>query len=277
MRLQGKVVVVTGAASGNGRAIAARCATEGADLVLGDLDLDGLDGTTSLAVDAGRAAIGLRCDVTSRDDLATLVAAGAERFGRVDVMVANAGISRGAPFLSMDQATWQAVIDVNLTGVFLSDQVAALQMVDQGGGGAIVNIASIMARLGSDRGANYCAAKAGVESLTKSAALALAPHGIRVNAIGPGFIETPMTQPLRDEAALGENLLRRTPMGRMGTPDEVAAVAAFLASDDASFMTGQCVFPDGGFLLNWAQPTPEMAEAALRLGPATIPADRRSG
>ena len=265
MRLRGKVAVVTGAASGNGRAIAARFASEGADLVMGDLDVDGLDATSRLVVDAGRAALGRRCDVTLAEDLTSLVSAGAERFGHVDVMVANAGITNSAPFLEMDEATWRSVLDVNLTGVFLSDQVAAVQMVAQGGGGVIVNVASIMARLGSETASNYAAAKAGVESLTRSAAMALAPHGIRVNAIGPGFIDTPMTQPIRDEPVIGDQLISRTPMGRMGSTEEVAAVAAFLASDDASFMTGQCVFPDGGFLLNWARPSQEVMEAFLRL------------
>jgi len=265
MRLRGKVAVVTGAASGNGRAIAARFAAEGADLVMGDLDVDGLDATSRLVVDAGRAALGRRCDVTLAEDLTSLVSAGAERFGHVDVMVANAGITNSAPFLEMDEATWRSVLDVNLTGVFLSDQVAARQMVAQGGGGVIVNVASIMARLGSETASNYAAAKAGVESLTRSAAMALAPHGIRVNAIGPGFIDTPMTQPIRDEPVIGDQLISRTPMGRMGSTEEVAAVAAFLASDDASFMTGQCVFPDGGFLLNWARPSQEVMEAFLRL------------
>jgi len=252
MRLQGKVAVVTGAASGNGRAIAARFAAEGADLVLGDLDVDGLDATSELVVDAGRAALGQRCDVTRVDDLSALVSAGAERFGHVDVMVANAGITDSAPFLEMDEATWRSVLDVYLTGVFLSDQTAARQMVAQGRGGVIVNIASIMARLGSETASNYAASKAGVESVTRSAAVALAPHGIRVNAIGPGYIVTPMTQQIRDEPAFADSLTARTPLARMGTPEEVAAVAAFLVSDDASFMTGQCLFPDGGFLLNWA-------------------------
>jgi glucose 1-dehydrogenase len=157
------------------------------------------------------------------------------------------------------------VIDVNLTGVFLSTQLAARQMVAQGRGGAIINIASIMAIQGAGGASNYCAAKAGVVSLTKSAALALAPHGIRVNGIGPGFIETAMTAVLREESAMRHNLLQQTPMNAFGEPLDVANAALFLACDESKFMTGQTLFPDGGYLLNYVAPSPELIETQMRL------------
>lgn len=264
MRLDGKVAIVTGAASGNGRAIAQRFAQEGATLVLADLNESGLAETERLVRQQERDALSLRCDVTRREDVQALVDAAAERFGHVDVMVANAGIGEGAPFLEMDDATWDVVLDVNLKGVFLSDQIAARRMVEQGGGGAIVNIASIMAELGSPAAANYCASKAGVKSLTKSAALALAPFGVRVNAIGPGYIDTPMTEMLQEEPALRANLIQQTPLDRIGEPIDVAHAAVYLASEESKFMTGQTIFPDGGFLLNYVQPSAEVIEAGMR-------------
>lgn len=263
MRLADKIAIVTGAGSGNGRAIAVRFAEEGAHVVCADVDDEGNAETARLVRQQEREARTVHCDVAKRADVQALVDAAVEALGRVDIMVANAGIGLGAPFLSMDDATWEAVIGVNLTGVFLSDQIAARRMVEQGGG-VIVNIASIMAELGSPTSANYCASKAGVKSLTKSAALALATHGIRVNAIGPGYIETAMTQAIRDEPALRENLVRQTPLGRIGDPRDVADAAVYLASEESKFMTGQTIFPDGGFLLNYVAPSPEVIEAGLR-------------
>ena len=276
MRLDGKVAIVTGAASGNGRAISQRFAEEGANVVLADLNEEGLAETERLVRQQEREALSVRCDVTSREDIQAVVDAAVEQFGRVDIMVANAGIgTMGAPFLELEESAWDAVQDVNLKGVFLSDQIAARQMVKQGEGGAIVNIASIMAEQGSPMNASYCASKAGVKSLTKSAALALAPFNVRVNAIGPGFIDTPMTQGLREEPVLRESLERQTPMDRIGEPLDVANTALFLACDEAKFMTGQTIFPDGGFLLNYVKPTEELIEAGMRR--LQVEKDRKSG
>lgn len=276
MRLDGKVAIVTGAASGNGRAISQRFAEEGANVVLADLNEEGLAETERLVRQQEREALSVRCDVTSREDVQAVVDAAVEQFGRVDIMVANAGIATGgAPFLELEESAWDAVQDVNLKGVFLSDQIAARQMVKQGEGGAIVNIASIMAEQGSPTNASYCASKAGVKSLTKSAALALAPFNVRVNAIGPGFIDTPMTQGLREEPVLRESLERQTPMDRIGEPLDVANTALFLACDEAKFMTGQTIFPDGGFLLNYVKPTEELIEAGMRR--MQVEKDRESG
>ncbi len=265
MRLANKVAVVTGAAAGNGRAIVQRFAEEGADVVIADLNGDGMKETERLVRRHGRDALTVHCDVTKRDDVQRLVDAAAGKFGKVDIMVANAGIADMDLFLEMDDETWDRVLDVNLKGVFLSDQIAARQMVQQGHGGRIINIASIMAELGSPTAASYCASKAGVKSLTKSAALALAPFDIRVNAIGPGYIETDMTEPLRTESALRENIVNQTPLGAMGDPVDVADAALFLASDQSKFMTGQTIFPDGGFLLNYLRPSLDVIDAGKRL------------
>lgn len=264
MRLAGKVAVVTGAASGNGRAISERFAEEGADIVLADLNEAGMEETARRVRQQERRALCVRCDVAQRDQVQALVEAAVREFGRIDVMVANAGIGRGATFLDLSDQDWDAVLDVNLRGVFLCDQIAARQMVKQGGGGQIVNIASIMAELGSPGAANYCASKAGVKSLTKSAALALAPHNIRVTAIGPGYIDTPLTAALQEEPALLANLTRQTPMGRIGEPQDVANAAVFLASDEAKFFTGQTIYPDGGFLLNYLRPDADVSDAQQR-------------
>jgi glucose 1-dehydrogenase len=264
MRLSGKVAIVTGASSGNGRSIAQRFAEEGAHLVLADVDAAGLGETERLVLQHEHEALSIECDVTSRDDTQALIDATVERFGRLDIMVANAGIADGAPFLEMDDDTWNRTLDVNLRGVFLSDQIAARQMVEQGGG-AIVNIASIMAELGNPGAANYCASKAGVKSLTKSAALALAPFNIRVNAIGPGFIATAMTADTLGETALEQNLIGQTPMDRIGEAVDVANAAVYLASDEAKFTTGQTIFPDGGYLLNYQKPSEEVIAAGLRV------------
>ena len=265
MRLEDKVAVVTGGAAGNGRSIALRFAEEGAKVVVSDLDASGLAETVALVESKGRPAMPVVANAADRDDTQRLIETAVERFGRVDVMVANAGISGNVPFLEMDDATWNGVLDVNLTGVFLSNQLAARQMVAQGEGGAIVNIASIMAVQGSPNAANYCAAKAGVVSLTRSAALALAGANIRVNAIGPGFIETNMTALLRSEAVIGDHLLGQTPMGTFGEPVDVANSALFLACDESKFMTGQTLFPDGGYLLNFSQPSAELLATRERL------------
>ena len=205
---------MTGAASGNGRAIAVRFAEEGADMVIGDLDVDGMEETAELVRNRDRDAVVVRCDVTNRSDVQALVDA-AER---LDVMVANAGVAGGSTFLDLTDDEWQRVLDVNLTGVFVSNQLAARRMVEQAGGGAIINIASIMAEQGSAGAPHYSASKAGVKSLTRSAALALAQYNIRVNAIGPGYIETAMTQMIRDEPIVEKTLISQTPLGRIGEP-----------------------------------------------------------
>jgi glucose 1-dehydrogenase len=244
-RLQGRVAVITGGARGLGLGIATRFVAEGAHVVLADRDV--------AAVQAAAASIGARaavCDVTDRAAVDALLDGTIEQLGSLDVLVANAGITGGGPFLELPDERWQAVIDTNLRGVFLCNQAAGRRFVAQGTGGSIVNVTSIMGARANPNTAAYAAAKAGVISVTHSAALALAPHGVRVNAIGPGYMATDMTAAIRDNPELERTILATTPLGRFGSPGDVGDAAVFLASDEASYITGQVLYVDGGWLLH---------------------------
>ena len=244
---EGKVGLVTGAASGNGRGIAVRFAADGADVVIADVDREGMDETARRVRDYGRRALARHCDVSSKAAIYQLVAAAVAEFGHVDIAVANAGVvEKETDCLRMTEAQWDRTIDTNLKGVFFTLQAAANQMIAQGRGGRLIAIASVMAEWGSAGSPAYCASKGGVKQLVKSFAIACGSHGITCNAIGPGFIETAMTQMITDNPLFTGYLVDRTPVGRIGTPADVANVAAFLASDAASFMTGTILCPDGG-------------------------------
>lgn len=245
--LNGKVAVVTGAASGNGRGIALRFAQDGADIVVADIDRNGMEETAHLVRTHGRRALTQHCDVSSKGAIDALIAAAVAELGHVDIAVANAGVvEKETDCLRMTEVQWDRTIATNLKGAFFTLQAAANQMVAQGRGGRLIAIASIMAEWGSAGSPAYCASKGGVKQLVKSFAIACGRYGITCNAIGPGFIETAMTQMITDNPLLADHLVDRTPAGRIGTPADVANVAAFLASDAASFMTGTIVFPDGG-------------------------------
>ena len=255
-RLHDRVAIVTGAAQGIGHAIARRLIDEGARVLLCDLDAAriaeaarGLDATgTRVRTHAG--------DVSRKTTALALVDTAVDAFGRIDILVNNAGITHAAEFLDLDEADFDRVLAVNLKSMFLCGQAAARRMVAQKSGGAIVNLSSVNAILAIPNQVPYVVSKGGINQLTKVMALALAPHGIRVNGIGPGTIATEMAK----KAVLGSDeakrkILSRTPMGRLGEPEEIAAVAAFLASDDASYLTGQTIYPDGGRLgLNYTVP-----------------------
>ena len=251
-RLTDRVAIVTGAARGIGLAIAKRFADEGATVVMADLAA----ATLSEAAAAVPGATTVVADVSRTADVARVVEAAAARTGRIDILVNNAGITHACDFLDLAEADFDRVLGVNLKSMFLCGQAVARHMVARGVRGAVVNLSSVNAVLAIANQVPYTVSKGGVNQLTKVMALALAPHGIRVNGIGPGTIATEMAR----AAVLGSEegrrrILSRTPLGRLGEPEEVAAIAAFLASDDASYLTGQTIYPDGGRLgLNYTVP-----------------------
>jgi NAD(P)-dependent dehydrogenase (short-subunit alcohol dehydrogenase family) len=239
MRLSGRVAAITGGALGIGRATALTFAEEGATIALGDVQIEAAETVAQEIRGRGGKAIAVGLDVGDAAQVQAFVDRVAEVFGRLDVMFANAGIAHSAPFLEHPEAQWHRVLRVNLTGVFLCCQAAARQMVKQGGGGRIITTASINV-------AGYNAAKAGVIELTRTMAVELAQHRIAVNAIAPAQIDTRLTRSLPEGAR--RRRVERIPMGRFGEPDEVARVALFLASDDASYVTGHTLAVDGGYL-----------------------------
>ena len=246
-RYDRKVAVVTGAASGIGRAITCRIVAEGGSVVGGDLNDDGLE---RLARELGDPVVGVATDVRKESEVAALVGTAVERFGRIDVAFNAAGLGSGGPVWELSEETWDATVDVCLKGCFFAVKHEALQLVKQGVGGAIVNIASLNSRVPMRGGSPYTASKAAVEMLTMNAALELAEYGIRVTAISPGLIATPLTEPLLRIPGAKEAYLERIPLGRVGTPEEIAATAAFLGSDEASYVSGANVFVDGGWALS---------------------------
>lgn len=258
MRFDNKVALVTGGAKGIGRACAERFAREGAKVVIADIE-DAAGEKTAAEIGSEDQALYVYCDVGERLDVRNMMAETLDRFGRVDVLVNNAGIVHTADFLDIEEEDFDRVLRVNLKGAFLTAQIVARQMVEQVAAGdppgAIVNMSSVNAVFALANQVPYSVSKGGMAQLTKVMALSLAPHGIRVNAIGPGSIMTDILQSVNSDAAARRRVLSRTPMGRIGEPSEIAGIAAFLASDDASYVTGQTVYADGGRLpLNYTVP-----------------------
>jgi 3-oxoacyl-[acyl-carrier protein] reductase len=245
MRLQGRVAAITGGALGIGRATALLFAEEGATVALGDIQLEAAEKVAQEIERRGGTAVAIGLDVGDAAQVQAFVDRVVAEFGRLDVMFANAGIAHSAPFLEHPEAQWLRVLRVNLTGVFLCGQAAARQMVRQGGG-RIITTASINGFRGVENLVGYNAAKAGVIELTRTMAVELAQHRITVNSIAPAQIDTRLTRTLPEEAR--RRRVERIPMGRFGEPEEVARVALFLASDDASYVTGHTLAVDGGYL-----------------------------
>ena len=248
-QLEGKVAFITGAGSGIGRGVAERLAREGADVGISDIDLAGAEETAALVQQAGRKAHVVKANVASQTQVNDAVESCASALGRLDLAVANAGIGRGGTVLEMTLADWQDQVDINLTGVFLTTQAAARKMVALGNGGRIVCISSLAAELTGERGWSYSATKAGVRIMVRGWAQELGAHGITVNAIGPGVIDTPLAAMLAGDegGAIRQELERRTPVGRVGTPGDIAGLVSFLCGPDGSFMTGSYLIMDGGF------------------------------
>ena len=253
MRFQNKVVVITGAAGGIGGATARRFVSEGAFVVLGDINADAL---TAHLTELGPKAAGRVTDVAQKADVDALIAHAVASFGRVDVMVNNAGIAVVRDYLDISPQEFDRVIGVNLKGAFMGTQAAARQMIAQGQGGVIINMSSINSGLANPNLATYAISKGGMNQVTSTAAVAFAPYGIRVCGVGPGTIDTEMIKgPFTNRAGGHDVILSRTPIGRLGRPEEIASVVAFLASDDASYFTGETIYPDGGRrILNYTVP-----------------------
>jgi glucose 1-dehydrogenase len=258
-RLAGKAAIVTEAANGIGLACARRLAADGAAVALADIAVDAGEAAAKELRAQGARAIFIETDVAQRTAIAALVDRAAGEFGRLDVMINNAGIALTAPILEMSDEIFDKVLSINLRAAFIGTQLAARRMIAFGHGGVIINMSSVNALLAIPGLGAYACTKGALNQLTKVAAIELAPHAIRVVAIGPGTILTELAKKavLSDEAAR-RRILSRTPIGRAGEPEEVAAVAAFLASEDASYITGQTIYPDGGRLaLNYTVPTPD--------------------
>jgi NAD(P)-dependent dehydrogenase (short-subunit alcohol dehydrogenase family) len=243
--LTGKAAIVTGGAAGIGRAIAEALSAAGAAVAVADLK-GAEEGTAALRA-AGRKAVAIAADVGKEDDCARLVAEAADALGRVDILVNNAGIATLRPFLDLPVAEFERVMRVNVTGALLCAQHAARRMIAQGGGGRIVNIASISGRRAGTGRTAYGTSKAALIQLTRQMALELAPHGITANAIAPGPVETDMVRTAHTPAQR-EAYGRLVPLGRYATPAEIAAAALYLVSDAAAYVTGHVLDVDGGFM-----------------------------
>jgi len=247
--LEQKVAIVTGGATGIGRAIATRFVREGAQVVIDYVGAsDAADELAHALQTVGGRAVAVAADVSDEQQVDALVAHTVTTYGRLDVLVNNAGIEHKYPFLETPTDYWRKVLDINLTGPFLCARRAARQMVAQGGGGRIINISSVHEDITMPTNAAYCASKGGLRMLMRTIAVELAPHGITVNNVAPGAVDTPMDAALKRDAAQMRELLAEIPLGRMARPEEIAAVCAFLASDEATYITGSTYVVDGGLM-----------------------------
>jgi len=256
--LSGKGAIVTGGAVGIGKSIALRLAEAGAGVTIADMNLDVAVQTVEEIRRSGGKAKAVKTDVNNVTDAKKAVQKTVEAFGRLDILVNNAAVYPPSLILDMSQEIWDKVLDTNLRGVFITSQAAAREMIDKGHGGKVINIASVEGLHPAPYLGHYDSSKGGVIMLTKAMALEWAPHGILVNTIAPGGIETPglddllshFTSPDGDVAETKQYHVSRTPLGRMGEPDDIARVALFLASGAAAYMTGSLLVVDGGFLLS---------------------------
>jgi NAD(P)-dependent dehydrogenase (short-subunit alcohol dehydrogenase family) len=249
MRLQDKVGIITGAGSGIGKATALACAREGAHIVIFDLNAESAEATRRAVTGLGRRALAVSGDVTGEADIERLAEATMREFGRIDLLVNNAGVAdQIVPTLQQSVETWERVMDIHLKGMYLCCRRFGREMVRQMAG-SIVSISSVAGVLGFAMRTAYGPAKAGIAHLTRVLAVEWAPYNIRVNAIAPGYVRTPLVENVIKEGKLEEKrIAERTPMGRLARPEEIAAAAVFLLSDEASYITGVTLPVDGGFL-----------------------------
>lgn len=240
MRLQNKVAIVTGASSGLGLAIAQKFLIEGAKVVFSDLK-------QPAGFKKSANSLFVKCDVSKDKEIKKLLSLTLKQFGRLDVMVNNAGIGLTAEIATMPDKIWDKVIAVNLSGVFYGTRAASKYMKDKKIAGSIINMTSILGQVGFATAGAYCASKGGVNQLTRTSAIELAKDGIRVNAIAPGFIKTNMTKGVSENEQANQAVLSATPLGHMGEPDDIAYAAVYLASDESKFVTGSILYVDGGW------------------------------
>ena len=246
MELTGKVALVTGGAQGIGKVVALLFAQNGADLVISDINLEKAEETAKEIESIGRKAMAIKVDVANFDDVNRMTQAVIERFGHIDILINNAGITRDKLILRMTEEDWDAVLNINLKGTFNCTKVVVRHMAKQRSG-KIVNIASVVGEMGNAGQANYAASKAGVIGFTKTIAREFAQRGINVNAIAPGYIQTPMTDALPEKVK--EELKRLIPMERLGQPEDVAQAVLFFVSEASSYITGQVLNVNGGIYM----------------------------
>lgn len=257
--VENKVIIITGAGRGLGASIAQDLAANGATVVVGDVNKDGADAVAASIRDAGGNALSVAVDVSDRDAVKQMIARTVEAYGRLDVMFNNAGISQTCPFLEVTEEDFNRIVKVNTLGVLIGTQEAAKQFISQGGGGKIVNTASIAGKQGWPDYAHYCVSKFGVVSLTQSAARSLASHNITVNCFAPGVVATELWKALDDDARrygvtknpddLINSFTQNILLGRAAQPEDLVGITRFLASDGASYITGQTIMADGGMVL----------------------------
>ena len=253
-RLAGKSALVTGSSSGIGAGIAVRLAREGANVAINYRgDLKGAQQTLAQVEAAGTRGIILQADVSKVAEVERLVSEAFEHLGTLDVLVNNAGMEKQQAFVDVDEASYDRVLDVNLKGVFFGTQAFARAAIAAGRGGKVINISSVHEELPFPGFASYCASKGGVKMLTRDLAIELAPHGITVNGVAPGAIATPINNSLLEDKPKLDALLAKIPLRRLGSPEDVAGVIAFLASADADYITATTIFVDGGLMWNYQE------------------------
>jgi len=248
--IKGKVAIITGAKGGMGKSHALALAKAGAKVVVSDISLEDCQKVVEEIKKGKGKALAVKCDVSKKEEVEEMVRKTVEKFGKVDILVNNAGICQFKPFLELTEKDWDRTLDINLKGYFLCAQTCAKEMAKQKAG-VIINIASVamgQQGIGLPNIVHYCASKGGIVGMTEALAVELAPYNIRVNAISPGIIETPMINQVKSDSKMMEAMLARVPMHRVGKPEEVSNLVLFLASDASSYMTGSTVVIDGGWL-----------------------------
>lgn len=247
MKLKNKVAIVTGSGRGIGRAIALELAREGVKVVVTSRHTEECDEVCSVINADGGESLCVECDVSKKEDIDRLVKETMDKFGRIDILVSNAGVVRQNPISETSEEDWDFVLDINLKGMFLVCKAVAPIMIEQKSG-KIVSIASIAGEIGFPNTSAYCASKGGIVNLTRELALEMAPYNVNVNAVAPGVIETSMTEGMLADENSRKGLLTQIPMGRVGKSEEIAKAVLFLASDDSSYVTGHTLVVDGGWV-----------------------------